>query len=135
MAGRGSERRRMPREVLVRLTDALAATTEANAALAGLTPPAWIRSLVAAAGGAPAAEAVPTPRRRGRPHLASADVLAVDHLREVVAELGGALTVAAVDTREQGLPILHHEVERLIPPIKSAARDLLALKQTLERLG
>jgi hypothetical protein len=121
--------------VLVRLTDDLVPVVEAGAARTGLTPPAYIRSLIAADGGTDPADALPTPKRKGRTRLTSDDVLAVNRLREVVAELSGSMKVAAVDTREQGIPILHDQVEALIPGIKAAVRDLIALKQALEEAG
>ena len=132
---RGSERRKTVAQVLVRLPAELDDALATAAAAAGLTPPAYVRSLIARDIGADPADALPTPKRKGRARLAAADVLAVNDLREVVAELGGAMTAAAIDTREQGLPVLHAEIEALIPGIKAAARDLIALKQALEEAG
>jgi hypothetical protein len=58
-------------------------------------------------------------------------VLELAHLREVVAELGGALVHAAVAARKDGRAVEHEEIEALIPSIKSAALELDKLKEKL----
>ncbi|OYV26118.1 MAG: hypothetical protein B7X08_03065 [Acidocella sp. 20-63-7] len=58
-------------------------------------------------------------------------VLEVAYLREVVAELGGAMVQAAVVTRRDGRAVEHEEIEALIPRIKSAALELDRIKEKL----
>lgn len=61
------------------------------------------------------------------------DILEIAHLREVVADLGGALVKAAIAPREDGRPAEHAAIEALIPGIKAAVRDLDRLKEKLWR--
>ncbi|MDE8346704.1 MAG: hypothetical protein POH28_11115 [Acidocella sp.] len=58
-------------------------------------------------------------------------VLEVSFLREVVAELGGALVQAVVVARKDGRVVEHEEIEALIPRIKSAALALDKIKEKL----
>ena len=132
MSGRrGSERRRTEGQVLVRLTAELGAAVDAAAEQAALTPPAWIRARIAEALAAAPETAHPVTRQRRRAP-ASEHVLALHHLRELVAELGGAMKIAALDTRRQGLPILHSEIEALLPQVKAAVAEFDALKRVLD---
>jgi hypothetical protein len=62
-----------------------------------------------------------------------AAILEIAHLREVVAELGGALVQAAIAARQDGRPAEHEEIEGLIPCIKAAVCDLDRLKAKLWR--
>ena len=128
---RGTERRKTESQVLVRLTAELGAAVDAAAEQSDLTPPAWIRARVAETLAATPETAHPVTRQRRRAP-APEHVLAIHHLRELVAELGGAMTAAALDTRKQGLPILHDEIEALLPRVKAAVGELDALKQALD---
>jgi hypothetical protein len=70
-----------------------------------------------------------TPGPVVRRALPPSDVLAIAHVRELVAELGGALVQAAVAARKDGRPVQHSDIEALIPQIKAAVYDLDALKE------
>ena len=124
MARRGSEKRRLPAQVLVRLTSEQGAIVAALSQAAQVTTATWLRRIIADAIGA---EPGPVMRRSTPPQ----GILEIAHLREVVAELGGALVKAAITAREDGRPVEHAEIEALIPRIKSAALELDKLKEKL----
>ena len=124
MPSSGSEKRRLTGEVLVRMTAEQQAAVERCALAARMTRATWLRRLIA-----DALEIDPGPVviRAQAPEL----VLEVANLREVVAELGGALVQAAVAARKDGRAAEHAEIEALIPSIKSAALELDKLKEKL----
>jgi len=128
----GTQTRKTTHQILVRLGPVLAAAITSAASAAEMRAPAWIRIQLAKILATDAGAEVPTAHSERRRAPAPAHVLEVHRLREVVAELGGAMTVAAVQTREQGLPVLHQEIEALIPGIKKTARELDALKRALD---
>jgi len=121
---RGSETRAMGRQVSVRMDEALAARVRAVAERDGVTDAAAVRLIVTDALGLPE-EARPTARGRSLPPK---HVLELARLREVVAELTGALVQAAIRTREAGLPVLHADIEAALPGVRAAVRGLDALK-------
>ena len=127
MPGRGTETRRMPRSAYVRLGDGLAGRVRAAAEADGITDAAWLRRLAAVAVDADPTEARPVRRKRPVPPPPAEHVRAMVALQEVVAELGGSLVKAAVRTREAGHAALHDEIEMLIPGIKKASADLVAI--------
>jgi hypothetical protein len=131
MPGRGSETRRMASQVLVRLPAHVAAAVDAQAAAAGLTSAAWLRGLVVSSIGADQAEAVPVRRRRSPRQAPSALVQEVTRLREVVAELTGALVLAAGRTRERAMADLHDRVEAALPDAVRVVREIDRLKRAL----
>lgn len=127
MPGRGTDSRRMQRSAYVRLGDGLAGQVRAAAEADGITDAAWLRRLAGTALSADPAQARPTRRKKPVPPPPPEHVRALVALQEVVAELGGSLVKAAVRTREAGHGDLHAEVEALIPGIKKASTDLVAL--------
>ena len=124
MPGSGSEKRRLTGKVLVRMTAEQQAAVERCALAEQMTRATWLRRLIA-----DALEIDPGPVviRAQAPEL----VLEVANLREVVAELGGALVQAAVAARKDNRAAEHAEIEALIPSIKSAALELDKLKEKL----
>ena len=124
MPGSGSEKRRLTGQVLVRMTAEQQAAVERYALAEQMTRATWLRRLIA-----DALEIDPGPVviRAQAPEL----VLEVANLREVVAELGGALVQAAVAARKDSRAAEHAEIEALIPSIKSAALELDKLKEKL----
>ena len=127
MPGHGTESRRMRRSAYVRLGDELAGQVRAAAEADGITDAAWLRRLAAVAVDADPTQARPVRRKRPVPPPPPEHVRAMVALQEIVAELGGSLVKAAVRTREAGHGDLHAEVEALIPGIKKASADLIAL--------
>ena len=124
MARRGSEKRQLIGQVLVRLTAEQQAAVVRHALAKQVTAATWLRRLIADALGISPG---PLTMRAQAPEL----VLEVVHLREVVAELGGALVQAAVAARKDGRVAEHEEIEALIPCIKSAALELDKIKEKL----
>ncbi len=127
---RGTERRATTEQVLVRLSADMAAALDMAADQDGLSVPAWIRTRLAQALELMPETALPltVPRRAPAPE----HILQIARLREVIAELGGAMTVAAVQTREQGFPVLHADIEAVLPGVKIAVRELDRLKRALD---
>jgi transposase-like protein len=126
MARRGSETRRLPAEVLVRLTDEQKTAVAMHVQAAQVSIATWVRRIIADAIGV---EPGPVTRRAVPPQ----EILEIAHLREVVAELGGALVKAVIAAREGGRPVEHAAIEALIPGIKAAVLDLDRLKEKLWR--
>jgi hypothetical protein len=124
MASHGSEKRKLTGEVLVRLTAEQQAAVASYAVAEQVTAATWLRRLIADAIGV---EPGPVTSRAIPPQ----GILEIAHLREVVAELGGALVQAAVAARKDGRAAEHAEIEALIPSIKSAALELDKLKEKL----
>ncbi|WP_298283580.1 hypothetical protein [Acidocella sp.] len=116
--------RQLTGQVLVRLTAEQQAAVATYAVAEQVTMATWIRRLVADAIGV---EPGPVTWRAIPPQ----GVLEIAHLREVVAELGGALVQAAVAARKDGRAAEHEEIEMLIPRIKSSALELDRLKEKL----
>ena len=126
---RGTERRRLSGQVVVRLAPATAARVAARATAAGLTQAAWIRHQLVGLLGTDPVEVVPERARRAPRAPAPAHVLEVARLREVVAELSGALVQAAIRSREGGHLDTHAIIEATLPDVRRVVRELDALKQ------
>jgi hypothetical protein len=103
-SGRGTERRRLTGQVLVRLPADLAARLSAAAAAVEVSDAAHVRALLARELAADAAEAVPV-RRARPPRAPRPDWLAqLDAAREVAAEINGTLRQIAGLSRAAGAP-------------------------------
>ncbi len=128
----GSERRRLSGQVLVRLPAGTAALVRAEAARAGLTDAAWIRSQLVDLLGADPRDAVPVPvlpPSRPRPTVY---VVAVAGLREVVGEAVGTLRQVAGLDRSRGGDRLG-EIDAALDRLLAAVADLDAAKADLIR--
>jgi hypothetical protein len=123
MKGRGTEMRKLNNQVLVRLTDDQRQEVAIHARAAQLTLASWLRLLIA---DAVAVDPGPTTRATA-PEL----ILEIAKLREVLAEISGALVQAAIGCRQEGRPVEHEEIERLIPVVKAAVRNVDDLKVQL----
>jgi hypothetical protein len=124
MSRRGSEKRRLTGQVLVRLTEAQQHAVAAHARTAQVTGASWLRLLIA-----DAVSVDPGPRttRATPPEL----ILEIAKLREVLAEIGGALVQAAIACRQDGRPVEYDKIERLIPSVKAAVLDVDKVKVQL----
>lgn len=124
MSRRGSETRRLPAQVLVRLTAEQQAAVAYYASSGRVSIAAFVRHMIA-----DALDTAPGPVsvRAQAPDW----ILEVAHLREVVAELGGAMVQAAIAARQDNRPAEHEAIEALLPHIKSAVRDLDGLKEKI----
>ena len=131
---RGSERRRIADQVLVRHPVGTAAAVRSEAHAAGLTAAAWIRQQLVGLLGADPADAVPVaalPPPRPRPTI---DVIAVAQLRESVGEAVGTLRqVAGLDRARSGARLA--ELDVAIDQLVAAAADLDRTKVRLLRAG
>ena len=110
---RGTEKRRLAGQVLVRLTAEQQAAVERYALADQVSAATWVRCIIA---DAIDVDPGPVMTRAVPPH----GILEIAHLREVVAELGGALVQAAIAARQDGRPAEHEAIEGLIPCIKAA---------------
>ncbi|WP_140887696.1 hypothetical protein [Muricoccus nepalensis] len=120
---RGTERRQLSGQVLVRLPDGTHDALRAAAAAAGLTDAAWVRAQLVDALGTEAPDAVPIARYQP-PKAPRPEWLAdLDAARETAAELTGALVRAAAISRLAGDHASHADIEALIPGTRRAARD------------
>lgn len=130
----GSETRKLDGDaVLVRLPIDMSAAVRTAAAAKGMTAAAWLRDLAGQeVGVAPPAPAPPVPPSSR--HAPTPLVLAVDRLREAVAETAGALVRAAVLTRTTGAADLHAEIEAVLPDVRNHVLDLINLKNALHEV-
>lgn len=128
---RGTERRRLAAQVLVRLPRATADAVAARADAAGLTASSWVRGHLVELLGTEPAEAVAVRARRSPRPPAPAHVLELARLRESVAELSGALVQAAIRSREDGRHDTHAAIEAALPEVRRNVRDLDALKRAM----
>lgn len=128
---RGTERRRLSGQVLVRLPSGTAAAVVTRAAAAGLTEAAWIRCQLVDLLGADPADAVLVAARRPPRPPAPAHVLEVARLREAVAEMTGALVQAAIRSREGDRLDTHAAIEAVLPDVRRAVREFDAVKRVL----
>jgi len=132
--GRGSERRRLDGDpVTVRLPPDMDVAVRAAAAARSLTAAAWLRELAGREVGVAPPTPVPPVPPSSR-HAPAPLVLAVDRLREAVAETAGALVKAAVLARTTGADVLHKEIEDVLPDVKRHALDLIRLKNDLHEV-
>lgn len=125
------KRRTMAGQVYARLPAPTAARIAALAAADDLTGAAWVRRVLVAAAGSDPADAVPVPARALPGSIAPAAILEMVRLREVVAELSGALVQAAVLARTDAATTLHAEIEAALPGVRQAVRDLDQLKKAV----
>jgi hypothetical protein len=122
----GTEKRRLPGQVLVRLTAEQQAAVATAADSYNVSAATFVREIIAVA---LKIDAGPIVKRTVPPEI----VLDIARLREVVAELGGAMVQASIAAREDGRPVEHETIESLLPDIKKIADELLALKDALWR--
>lgn len=130
---RGSERRALPGQVLVRLTAEAAAAVDAHAAAAGLTRAAWARGVIADAAALPVEDRrpVPTLRRRRAP---AEDLAAISTLAAWLNRSTGALIQLVAATRKAGAADLHAETERVLVEHDALGANLHALIVRLQAL-
>jgi hypothetical protein len=126
-----SEKRALDGQVLVRLPAAVAFRIAGLAAAEGVTGASWSRRHLVAAADADPSDAVPRPARALPRPVAPTSVLELVRLREVVAELSGALVKAAILARTDAAAVLHAEVEAVLPGVRQAVRDLDRLKKDI----
>jgi hypothetical protein len=108
----------------------LGAAVRAAADALGVTAAEWVRQQLAHLADLPLEGRVVRAYRNARPP-APHQLIEIARLREVVAALGGSLTQAAIRTPEAGKETLHAEIEAALPDVKSAVRDLDALKRAM----
>ncbi len=123
-----SGRRTLTDALLVRMPAPVAAAVRSLAAAEAITAASWCRRHLAAAAGAPAESAAPVRAYRAPLPPVPAQVAEIARLREVVAELCGALVRAAIHSREDDRHATHAEIEAALPGVRAAVRDLDALK-------
>ena len=128
---RGSERRRMEEQVLVRLSAGMAAIVQRGAKDTGLSKATWVRMQLAEQLGGDPEDVVPVRAQRAPRPPAAAHVVELAGLREVVAELAGALVQATIRSREGGRLDTHAAIEQVIPGVRKAVRDLDGLKRAM----
>lgn len=126
-----SDKRMLPGQVLVRLPAAVALRIAALAAAEGTSGASWSRRHLVAAAAADPSDVVRIAARALPSKLAPAAILELVRLREVVAELSGSMTKAAVMVRHDGVAVLHAEIESILHSVKSAVLDLDALKKAI----
>lgn len=124
---RGTERRLLTAQVLVRLPAGTAALVASRAAAAGLSEAAWVRGQLVDLLGADAADAVPVRALLPPRPAPAADVVALAGLRESVGEAVGTLRqVAGLDRARGGARL--EELDRGIDRLLAAAAELDAVK-------
>lgn len=130
---RGSERRALPGQVLVRLTAKAAAAVDAHAAAAGLSRAAWARGVIADAAALPVADRRPVPART-RQRAPAEDLAAISRLAAWVNRSNAALIQLAAATREAGAADLHGHAERVLAEHAAIGTRLGALVARLQAL-
>ena len=131
---RGSERRRIADQVLVRLPPATAIRLRAEAASAGLTAAAWTRGRLVDLLGTDPVEAVPVPARRPPRPRPTVDVVALARLRESVGEAVGTLRqVAGLDRARGGTRL--SELDAGIDRLLATAAELDSVKAAVLHQG
>ena len=129
---RGTERRRLSGQVLVRLPSGMAAAVTVRAATDGLTEAAWVRRQLVDFLGVGQADAVPVAARRPPRPVPTADIIEVARLREAVGEAVGTLRqVAGLDRSRNGARL--GEIDAALDRLLAAAADLDAMKRRLLR--
>jgi hypothetical protein len=127
----GSEKRRMEMAVTVRMPEDLAVHCRDVAERAKLSVASWLRALAVEATTNIEVHRRPSKPRPQLPPAPPGIILELAGLREVVAELGGALVQSAIAAREGGRLADHAEIEAVIPKVKRAVVDLDRLKEKL----
>lgn len=120
---RGSERRRLADQVLVRMSPALAAAVRAEAEAAELSASAWIRRQIADVVQQPDAVHPTPPARRGRPAPTEA-VVEVRRLQGVLGETCGAMVQLTKALRETGHGA-HAEAERVLAALRGGYAQIV----------
>lgn len=121
---RGSERRRLTDQVLVRMPPAMAAAVRAEAEAAGLSASAWIRQQIANDIQQPDAVHPTPPARRGRPAPTEA-VVEVRRLQGVLGETCGATVQLTKALRETGHAGAHAEAERVLVALRGGYAQIV----------
>jgi len=118
---RGTERRAMDQQALVRLSGPLAIAVSAAATAEGLSIPAWLRSLaVTHLEGAAKHVRPSTP-----PYIPSAAVEDLSRLHAWQSRLNGALVQYTKALRETGSSV-HEEAETILADLRTLRRELEA---------
>lgn len=128
---RGTEKRALPGQVLVRLTVEADAAVDAHAAAAGLTRAAWARDVIANAAALPVDDRRPV-RAHVRQVAPAEDVAAIGRLSAWLNRCNGALMVLSQDVRERGAD--NSELERILSSQDSAAVELARIVARLREL-
>jgi hypothetical protein len=124
---RGTEKRRLGGQVVIRLAPGTAALVASRAADAGLSEAAWVRRELVDLVGADPADAVPVRALRPPRPMPTADVIVLARLRESVGEAVGTLRqVAGLDRARGGARL--GELDAGIDRLLAAAADLDAAK-------
>lgn len=122
---RGSERRRLADQVLVRMSPALAAAVRAEAEAAELSASAWIRRQIADVVQQPDAVHPTPPAKKGRP-VPSEAVVEVRRLQGVLGETCGATVQLTKTLRETGGNVgAHVEAERILTALRSGYAQMV----------
>lgn len=124
-----SAKRALDGQVLVRMPSATAGRIADLAAADGITAASWSRRILVSTAGSDPGDAVLVPARAQPGTIAPAAILEMVRLREVVAELSGALVKAAILVRTDAPAVLHAEVEAALPGVRQAVLDLDRLKR------
>jgi hypothetical protein len=124
MARRGSDTRRLPGQVLVRLTSEQNAAVVARAQAARVSTATWLRRLIADAIGV---ERGPVTSRAIPPTI----VLEIAHLRVAAGEISDAIYDAANVAREQGYEDDFAAIWSRLDDVKKIVLQLDQLKEKL----
>ena len=120
---RGTERRRLGGQVVIRLMPDTAARVAACAATAGLSQAAWVRRELASLVGADSADVIPVRASRPPHPMPTADIVVLAQLREAVGEAVGTLRqVAGLDRARGGARL--SELDAGIDRLLAAAAEL-----------
>lgn len=130
---RGSERRALPGQMLVRLTAEAEAAVDAHAAAAGLTRAAWARGVIADAAALPVEDRRPVHALK-RTRAPAEDLAAISTLAAWLNRSNGALIQLAAATREAGAADLRAETERVLAEHDALGARLHALIARLRTL-
>ncbi len=126
MARRGSEKRQLSGQVLVRLTSDQNAAVVARAQAARVSTAAWLRKLIAKAVDV---EPGPVTRTVVAPEI----VLEVAQLRCAAADMSDALFEIGITLREEGRDADYAAIWALLNDVTSVVLDIDRLKEKLWR--
>lgn len=124
--GRGTERRRLADQVLVRMPPPLATAVRAKASAAGLSASAWIRRQLADVVRQPDAVHPTPPAKKGRPAPTEA-VVEVRRLQGVLGETCGATVQLCKALRETDHAGAHAEAERVLAALRGGYAQVVDL--------
>lgn len=123
MSRRGTEKRRLAGQVLVRLTREQHALVAAHAEVDGVTVATLVRGMIAKA-----LEIDPGPRTvRAPPEI----ILEIAHLRQVVVGLAAALLQADNSANDDGQTAERISFQDLISDVKAVVQEIDLLKKKL----